>query len=201
MHRWDSPNGVQTQPVISVVAVGKRQGHRQDRLRALHAELGALAALAERSRVQIGRDFEAQEPNSANGPGTTVTGGIDIGMPNFLPRPKYPDERRYQFIDNVTWYAGAHSLKTGVDINYVQREPDQPVPGRRHLRVSEPQRDRAPTARSAPPAARRADRRGFRPASLHQLQPGVRPARQRLRRRRLLHRPPTTTGSSRTTGA
>ena len=53
------------------------------------------------ARMQVGRDFEAQEPNSA-GPGTTVTGGIDIGMPNFLPRPKYPDERRYQFIDNVT---------------------------------------------------------------------------------------------------
>ena len=55
-----------------------------------------------------------QEPNTPAGPGTTVTGGIDIGIPNFLPRPKYPDERRYQFIDNVTYYAGAHSIKSGV---------------------------------------------------------------------------------------
>ena len=58
------------------------------------------------ARVQIGRDFEAQEPNTPAGPGTTVTGGIDIGIPNFLPRPKYPDERRYQFIDNVTLVRG-----------------------------------------------------------------------------------------------
>ena len=43
-------------------------------------------------------------------------------MPNFLPREKYPFERRYQFIDNVTYYAGAHSLKGGFDINYVQEE-------------------------------------------------------------------------------
>ena len=43
-------------------------------------------------------------------------------MPNFLPRPKYPDERRYQFIDNVTYYAGAHSFKAGVDINYVRED-------------------------------------------------------------------------------
>ena len=41
-------------------------------------------------------------------------------MPDFLPRPKYPDERRYQFIDNLTYYAGAHSIKAGIDINYVR---------------------------------------------------------------------------------
>jgi hypothetical protein len=72
------------------------------------------------ARVQIGRDFEAQEPNTPAGPGTTVTGGIDIGIPNFLPRPKYPDERRYQLIDSVTWYAGAHSVKSGIDFNFVK---------------------------------------------------------------------------------
>ena len=27
--------------------------------------------------------------------------GIAFGMPNFLPRPKYPNERRYQFLDNL----------------------------------------------------------------------------------------------------
>jgi hypothetical protein len=41
-------------------------------------------------------------------------------MPNILPHAKYPDERRFQFIDNISRYAGAHSLKAGIDINYVQ---------------------------------------------------------------------------------
>ena len=69
--------------------------------------------------MQIGRDLESQLPN-APGPSTTVTNGPSFGMPNFLPRSKYPDERRYQFIDNISRYAGAHSLKTGIDLNYVQ---------------------------------------------------------------------------------
>ena len=43
-------------------------------------------------------------------------------MPDFLPRPKYPDEWRYQFIDNLNYYAGAHSIKTGIDINYVRED-------------------------------------------------------------------------------
>ena len=122
MHRWDSPNGVQTQPVISV----SPSANGSDIVKTDFALATFNSVLSDRwlneVRVQVGRDFEAQTPNSLNGPGTTVTGGIDIGIPNFLPRPKYPDERRYQFIDNVTYYAGAHSIKTGVDINYVRED-------------------------------------------------------------------------------
>lgn len=120
MHRWDSPNGVQTQPVISV----SPSANGADIVKTDFALATINTVLSERwlneARVQIGRDFEQQLPNATAGPGTTVTGGIDIGIPNFLPRPKYPDERRVQLVDNVTWYAGAHSLKTGVDINYVR---------------------------------------------------------------------------------
>jgi hypothetical protein len=120
MHRWDSPNGVQTQPVISVAP----SANGADKVKTDFALATVNSVVSERwlneARVQIGRDFEQQLPNSTAGPGTTVTGGIDIGIPNFLPRPKYPDERRFQFVDNVTWYAGAHSFKTGADINYVR---------------------------------------------------------------------------------
>ena len=56
-------------------------------------------------RVQIGRDYEQQTPNGV-GPGTSVTGGISFGMPNFLPRPKYPHEQRYQILDSVTYFRG-----------------------------------------------------------------------------------------------
>jgi hypothetical protein len=122
MHRWDSPNGVQTQPVISV----SPSANGSDIVKTDFALATFNSVISDRwlneVRVQVGRDFEAQQPNSLNGPGTTVTGGIDIGIPNFLPRPKYPDERRYQFVDNVTWFAGAHSIKTGVDLNYVRED-------------------------------------------------------------------------------
>ncbi len=122
MHRWDSPNGVQTQPVIAV----SPSANGKDVVKTDFALFTVNSVVSDRflneARVQIGRDFEAQEPNTERGPGTTVTGGIDIGIPNFLPRPKYPDERRYQFVDNVTWYAGAHSVKSGFDINYVHED-------------------------------------------------------------------------------
>jgi hypothetical protein len=111
---------VQTQPVISVAP----SANGSDIVKTDFALVTVNTVLSERwlneARVQIGRDFEQQIPNSPVGPGTTVTGGIDIGIPNFLPRPKYPDERRFQFVDNVTWYAGAHSVKAGFDINYVR---------------------------------------------------------------------------------
>jgi carboxypeptidase family protein/TonB-dependent receptor-like protein len=120
IHRWDSPNGIQTQPILSGTS---NDANGKDIVKTDFAVVSMNTVLSQRwlneARVQIGRDFEAQEPN-ASGPGTTVTGGISYGMPNFLPRPKYPDERRYQFVDNVTWYAGAHSVKTGADINYVR---------------------------------------------------------------------------------
>lgn len=119
MHRWNSPNGVQTQPVITV----SESANGTDIVKTDFAVASLNTVLSptwfNEARVQIGRDFEQQLPNGP-GPSTTVTNGPSIGMPNFLPRLKYPDERRYQFIDTISHYMGAHSLKAGVDINYVQ---------------------------------------------------------------------------------
>jgi Carboxypeptidase regulatory-like domain/TonB dependent receptor len=121
LHRWDSPSGVQTQPVINVA----ESANGKDVVKTDFGLVTVNTILSQRwlneARVQIGRDFESQIPNG-EGPGTTFTSnaGIAFGMPNFLPRPKYPDERRYQFIDNITYYSGAHNIKMGADINYVR---------------------------------------------------------------------------------
>ncbi len=120
-HRWNSPNGIQTQPIVNV----SPGTNGTDIVKTDFALFTLNTVLSQRllneARVQIGRDFEQQLPN-APGPSTVVTGGITLGMPDFLPRPKYPDERRYQFVENITWYAGAHSIKTGADINYVRED-------------------------------------------------------------------------------
>lgn len=119
LHRWDSPSGVQTQPVITV----SESANGRDIVKTDFGLVTLNSVLSQRwlneLRVQFGRDFEAQEPN-AEGPSTTISGGISFGMPNFLPRPKYPDEKRFQILDSVTWYSGAHNIKAGVDINYVR---------------------------------------------------------------------------------
>jgi hypothetical protein len=122
MHRWDSENGVQTQPILTGTS---NSANGTDIVKTDFGVLTLNSVLSNRLvnefRTQIGRDFESQIPNS-DGPGTNVTGGLNFGMPNFLPRPRYPDERRYQFIDNITYYAGKHSIKTGFDINYVTQD-------------------------------------------------------------------------------
>ena len=40
-------------------------------------------------------------------------------MPNALPRPAFPDEHRLQFSDVLSKTHGAHTLKFGVDMNFV----------------------------------------------------------------------------------
>jgi hypothetical protein len=120
-HRWRAPNGIRT-PAINFNAASD---NGTDIVQTDFALLTLNSVLGPRwlneLRFQVGRDFEAQEPN-VGGPGTSVTGGFSFGMPNFLPRPKYPDERRFQVLDSVSYYAGAHSLKAGLDINYVRED-------------------------------------------------------------------------------
>ncbi len=71
------------------------------------------------ARFQYGRDFEYQTANGA-GPSLSITNGINLGMPNFLPRPAYPDEKQFQWLDNLSFTRGRHNLKVGADIRYVR---------------------------------------------------------------------------------
>ena len=137
MHRWDSDNGIQAGPILGGTS---NSANGTDKVKTDFVVASLNSVLGNRwlneARVQVGRDSEQQIPNSA-GPSTTVTGGVSFGMPDFLPRVKYPDERRYQFIDNISYYAGAHSLKAGSN-QLRPGESHQPVPGRRRLQFLRP---------------------------------------------------------------
>lgn len=134
--RWESPNGVQTQPVVQrgksnfgddFVSVDSINGRLQSTL---------SSNILNEFRFQYGRDFERQfsseplpgEPLTALGgtrsPGVFISGGFEFGTPNFLDRPSYPDERRWQFADTLTWTSGRHTFKFGADINFVKDEID-----------------------------------------------------------------------------
>jgi hypothetical protein len=39
-----------------------------------------------------------------------------MGIAEFLPRASFPDERKYQFVDNITISHGTHTFKLGADI-------------------------------------------------------------------------------------
>lgn len=84
-----------------------------------HTFVGALNSLFGSSRFnearfQFGREDRPREPNTT-AVTMTVTGLGTIGRSTSLPSIETDD--RYQFVDNFTWIAGGHSIRTGTDIN------------------------------------------------------------------------------------
>ena len=116
--RWDSPNGIQTAPSTAVHhTMNGSDGVNDETVLGKWTSNFTPTFLSE-LRFQYGRDFEFQLPN-APGPSISTTNGINFGMPNFLPRAAYPDEKRIQFSQNLTWLHGRHSIKFGWDISRV----------------------------------------------------------------------------------
>jgi hypothetical protein len=66
-------------------------------------------------RAQFSREDRPREPNTQD-PTFTVTGFGVTGRVSFLPSLETDD--RIQFVDNFTWLVGAHSFRTGFDINF-----------------------------------------------------------------------------------
>ena len=66
-------------------------------------------------RAQFSREDRPREPNTQD-PTITVTGFGTTGRVSFLPSLQTDD--RYQFVDNYTILAGAHSFRAGFDINF-----------------------------------------------------------------------------------
>ncbi|HEX7314875.1 MAG TPA: TonB-dependent receptor [Pyrinomonadaceae bacterium] len=129
--RWESPAGVQTQAINT--RARDNFGNDGVNIDWLTLRLNSTLSntLLNESRYQYGRDFEFQlsqpplpgEPtNSVGGrsPQTFITNGLSFGIPEFLERASYPDERRNQFADTVTWSSGNHTLKFGGDVNFVK---------------------------------------------------------------------------------
>lgn len=116
--RWDSPNGIQTAPTHGYDA----SANGSDNV-ANETVIGRWNSMISPTffsdlRAQWGRDFETQMPNGP-GPYVSVTNGINFGMPNFLPRAAYPDEKRWQVSQNLNWLHGRHTLKFGYDLTGV----------------------------------------------------------------------------------
>jgi hypothetical protein len=131
--RWESPAGIQTQPVNQ----RGRASFGDDFVKIDWGTARLTSTLAptviNEFRVQIARDFEFQnsqkplpgEPATAlNGsaPDVFLTNGLEFGKPTFLERTKFPDERRQQFTDTMTVSVGSNTLKFGVDFNRVKED-------------------------------------------------------------------------------
>jgi hypothetical protein len=116
--RWESLNGIQTQAVNT----RSRSNFGDDfvEVDSVNARLQSTFStnILNEFRFQWGRDFESQfssaplpgEPLTALGgtrsPNVFITSGLEFGTPTFLERPSFPDERRIQIADTMTWTQG-----------------------------------------------------------------------------------------------
>ncbi len=116
--RWVSPNGVQIQPNITQDVTANGSDIVSDEYVINRLTSTISSTMLNEFRVQYGRDFNAQTPN-APGPSVTITNGIAVGMPNSLPRPKYPDEKQWQFVNNLSMVRGNHTVKFGGEVRRI----------------------------------------------------------------------------------
>jgi hypothetical protein len=118
-----SPNGVQTAGVVAVpLGSNGRDGVKNETsITTLTSSL--TPSSVNEARFQYSRDYEFQTPNGT-GPSVTINNGagnsFQYGMPNFLPRPAFPNERRLQFMDNLSLLRGLHDFRMGADINVIR---------------------------------------------------------------------------------
>ncbi len=116
-------NGIQTPIVLGNVG---RNGSDDVRINSGNLRVTSVinSRLINEFRAQIARDFEFEFGNQP--PPQVFVGGFSYGRATFLERPALPDERRYQFVDNVTYTVGSHSLKFGAELNRVRDRIDNP---------------------------------------------------------------------------
>jgi outer membrane receptor protein involved in Fe transport len=129
--RWNSPEGIQTAAVVSrgIESFGNDYVKEDWGIARLTTTLSPT--MTNELRYQYGRDFEFEngqasipgEPVSQLGFSPQITvGGVGtfiFGMPNFLNRPAFPDERRNQVADTVSLSHDTHLIKFGFDFNHV----------------------------------------------------------------------------------
>jgi outer membrane receptor protein involved in Fe transport len=129
--RWNSPEGIQTNAVVNRGIESFGNDYVKEDWGIARLVSTVSSSMTNELRYQYGRDFEyengqnpiAGEPVSALGFSPQITingvGGWVFGMPNFLNRPQYPEERRNQVADTFAWSHGKHLIKFGFDINHV----------------------------------------------------------------------------------
>ncbi len=68
-------------------------------------------------RFQVARRYYGAQSEDSYGPEININGIAQLGRDFFLPSVR--TEKRFQWLDNVTWAHGKHELKFGGDFNYL----------------------------------------------------------------------------------
>ncbi len=140
--RWWSPAGIQTQTPVTYAIASFGDDYVADTWGVGRLTTTFSPTMVNEFRFQVGRDFEWEIPQTPTPfeqsnfvtsskfpsytnplglpPNVYITNGFNMGVPAFLTRPAYPDERRTQFADTVSWVHGNHTFKFGGDFTHVK---------------------------------------------------------------------------------
>ncbi|QNI31391.1 TonB-dependent receptor [Alloacidobacterium dinghuense] len=133
--RWSSLNGVQTGASENYGTASFGNDYVKEDWGIARWQYFVTANMLNEARYQYGRDTESEFSDApapfeqslsknvyGHAPQISIASGsygFRFGKPAFLDRPAYPDERRHQFVDTLTWIKGNHAIKFGYDLNYV----------------------------------------------------------------------------------
>jgi len=116
---YHSPNGYSTSPSynnLSVTANGTNV--TRERIFVTNWDSTLSPSLVNSLRFQWGQDLEVTGANF-NAPSVGIASVMTYGMPNALPRPAFPNESRYQLSDTLSAVHGRHTMKIGLDLNFI----------------------------------------------------------------------------------
>ena len=122
---WDNfhqPNGYNSSATVSngsVMQNGTADFH--ERILIANLETQVTANSANELHTQWSRDLETDTTNSP-GPAVSVSSVFAFGETSALPRPKFPDEHRWEAFDVFTFTRGKHTPKFGVDLNFIHEQ-------------------------------------------------------------------------------
>ncbi len=122
---WDDfhqPNGYNSAATVnnsSVTQNGTANFH--ERIFIGHWDTLLGSSMANSFRGQWSRDLETDTTNSA-GPAVNLSGLFGYGETSALPRPKFPDEHRWEAFDVFTLTKGKHTPKAGFDLNFIHEQ-------------------------------------------------------------------------------
>ncbi len=122
MH-WRSPNGIQTQAVLTSGNALGNNGNSTVETRYGKASWTRIITpnLVSELRYGLFKDRLSDPAASDLWPAETgalylTVAGSTVGAAQAYPRT-YPSEMRHQFVENLSWTHGAHSLRFGVDFS------------------------------------------------------------------------------------
>ncbi len=124
MH-WVSPNGIQTQGVLTNGNMLGNNGNSTVETRYGNADWTYILSPSALNDFRFGwfkdrlSDPAASDLWPSTGPLYITVASATVGAAEAYPRT-YPSEQRFQFADNLSWTLGSHTVKVGVDTDRTQ---------------------------------------------------------------------------------